>query len=480
MNKWIRRRRWLLLPVVIGLAALAWGQVSGYLAWRRTLHGSGFVAEMSLPRRGDRVLIVAPHPDDEALGCGGLIQVALQAGAEVHVVLMTNGDASELAVIFGEKELPFGPRAFIELGQARRKESLRALSGLGLPAKQVHFLGFPNNGLPALWQPEHWRYTDLYHSPRTDASFCPYDDAFTPGAPYCGQQVLAELMTLLHEVRPTVVFVTAPQDAHPDHWATCCFVRYALATAAVRGAEWAATTPVYGYLVHWPRFPQPARAATRLALLPPPALSGPGSQWQRLFLAPEIARRKLKAIRSYRSQGPGLARLLLRFARANEAFELLRPVNLEPGGAYVWNHPNTRHRRLGGAQVIRLRLEASHHQTLAVRLDTAPGRINDHAAITLDIRSWDQQGSPLITTIYLRAGGRGHVKHVGAVAASDGPVTVEAHEPRLLEIPALPLAPGTLDRGELLLTCWGSRSDRAAEAAVVGVVRLRPTAAPAP
>ena len=40
----------------------------------------------------DRVLVFAPHPDDEALGCGGLIQQAVELGAEVRVIFQTDGD----------------------------------------------------------------------------------------------------------------------------------------------------------------------------------------------------------------------------------------------------------------------------------------------------------------------------------------------------------------------------------------------------
>src|SRR5262249_9672320 len=40
-----------------------------------------------------RLLVLAPHPDDEALGAAGLIQRVVGAGGSVRVVLMTSGDA---------------------------------------------------------------------------------------------------------------------------------------------------------------------------------------------------------------------------------------------------------------------------------------------------------------------------------------------------------------------------------------------------
>ena len=47
----------------------------------------------------DRVLILAPHPDDETIGTAGVLQQAKKAGAQVKVVCFTNGDANELAFI---------------------------------------------------------------------------------------------------------------------------------------------------------------------------------------------------------------------------------------------------------------------------------------------------------------------------------------------------------------------------------------------
>src|SRR5882757_725225 len=45
----------------------------------------------------DRIVVVAPHPDDEVLGAGGLIQQARAVGAEVHVIYLTSGDHNQIA-----------------------------------------------------------------------------------------------------------------------------------------------------------------------------------------------------------------------------------------------------------------------------------------------------------------------------------------------------------------------------------------------
>ncbi|WP_345558472.1 PIG-L family deacetylase [Streptomonospora halophila] len=44
-----------------------------------------------------RLLVIAPHPDDEVLGCGGLLHKAKSAGAEVYVQFLTVGDTADVS-----------------------------------------------------------------------------------------------------------------------------------------------------------------------------------------------------------------------------------------------------------------------------------------------------------------------------------------------------------------------------------------------
>jgi LmbE family N-acetylglucosaminyl deacetylase len=50
---------------------------------------------MTIDWSQQRILILAPHPDDETLGCGGLISKAKAAGAEVYVQFLTVGDTAD-------------------------------------------------------------------------------------------------------------------------------------------------------------------------------------------------------------------------------------------------------------------------------------------------------------------------------------------------------------------------------------------------
>ena len=89
-----------------------------------------------------RVVVVAPHPDDEVLGVGGLLALLAAAGSQVHLVAVTDGEASN----------PGGSIPPAELAVRRRAETARALGRLGVEAVVTH-LGLPDGGADALEQP---------------------------------------------------------------------------------------------------------------------------------------------------------------------------------------------------------------------------------------------------------------------------------------------------------------------------------------
>jgi len=471
-RKWLRLRRlvFILTLTVVIIGAYTW--LISNLAWRADLRATRSLEEISSPGPGDRVLIVAPHPDDETLGCAGLVQQALARGAEVHVVTLTNGDAAELSLIFGERELPWNPSGFIALGRKRQAESMRVLRGLGLPETRAYYLGFPNNGLTALWRPEHWPYSHLYRSPRTAVTLSPYAHTLTPHAPYCGQQVLSDLMAVLQQVRPNVVFVTHPQDIHPDHWATCCFLRYALETIAIRGGDWAERVNVYGYLVHWPQYPAPRRVAPKLGIVPPAELAGQSRMWVRLPLSRTEEQRKLRAIRAYHSQEPAIDRLMLAFVRRDEVFELLSKTTMRVGAWQTWRDEASHRRGLGGAEVRELRLEVTPAGVMRAMLVTSSPPLVREAYIAVDVRGWDRHASPVITTVYIRAGDVANAIRLNATEVPSLAVVARRLGPGCLEIAQIPLPRDAEPWHDFFVTCWGSVRDRATDPAVVAPVQL--------
>ena len=82
-----------------------------------------------------RVVVVAPHPDDEVLGAGGLLQQLLAAGVEVEILAVTDGEASHGSLT---------PAGAARLASLRAEESVSALHRLGWAAPTITRLGLPD------------------------------------------------------------------------------------------------------------------------------------------------------------------------------------------------------------------------------------------------------------------------------------------------------------------------------------------------
>lgn len=97
-----------------------------------------------MPFLFDRTLIIAPHPDDESIAAGGLLQRAVAAGGEVRIVFVTDGDNNPWPLRYLKKKLRISDADHAEWGALRRQESQRALAKLGVPPGSTIFLGFPD------------------------------------------------------------------------------------------------------------------------------------------------------------------------------------------------------------------------------------------------------------------------------------------------------------------------------------------------
>lgn len=97
-------------------------------------------------------LILAPHPDDETIGCGGLITNLVTKANPPHVAILTGGggslrnhsDISEETVI-----------------EARRKLTIDSARELGLPEANIHFLDFKDGSISARPETEMERLRSL-------------------------------------------------------------------------------------------------------------------------------------------------------------------------------------------------------------------------------------------------------------------------------------------------------------------------------
>ena len=189
-------------------------------------------------------LVLAPHPDDESIGCGGLIAAATAAGLPVRVVVVSDGTGSH----------PGLPPERIRA--VRERETLAATAALGLPPEAVHFLRLPDRDVPA-----------------------------------AGPGFAAAVEAILDLARPApdAVLCTWRHDPHCDHAAS-----FAITEAVVRrlpGVRLLAY-PVWGWAFAHPiaGFPLP----------PPPIL--PGLPRGRRFGIARVLEAKRRAIAAHVSQ----------------------------------------------------------------------------------------------------------------------------------------------------------------------------------
>ena len=154
----------------------------------------------------ERILVFAPHPDDETLGCGGTIAMHRHHGSEVQVAILTDGRASH--------------RRFMDeqaLSEVRATEVHKALQTLGVRHDAIRLLGYPDGAFGA-------------HS--TDA--------------------LEDARRLIERFSPTQVYLPSRYEQPADHHQAFAVVAEALGTHRQRllGFEY----PVW-FWMQWPFAP---------------------------------------------------------------------------------------------------------------------------------------------------------------------------------------------------------------------------------
>jgi LmbE family N-acetylglucosaminyl deacetylase len=97
-------------------------------------------ADLDVILGGERPLILAPHADDESLGCGGLIAACCARDLQPFVVILTDGTGSHP----GSKQYP--PE---RLRQVRADEARQAVATLGLAPENLAFFDYQDTALPA-------------------------------------------------------------------------------------------------------------------------------------------------------------------------------------------------------------------------------------------------------------------------------------------------------------------------------------------
>jgi LmbE family N-acetylglucosaminyl deacetylase len=122
--------------------------------------------------------VVAPHPDDETLGCGGTIAEKIHRGARIRVVFVSDG--SESHVRWMDKA---------ELSARRKAEGLRACGRLGVRPEDVHYLDLPDGKLTDHVERGAASLARLFSDAPAEQFFIPH--RFEPPADHAAAAVMA-------------------------------------------------------------------------------------------------------------------------------------------------------------------------------------------------------------------------------------------------------------------------------------------------
>ena len=172
---------------------------------------------MSFPNftRDSRLLLIAPHPDDESLACSVVLQRAVRSGAAVRVIYATDGEDNPWPQRFLNRKWRLDNDDRLRWGKIRRTEALAALQVLGVPNRSARFLALPDQKLTS---------------------------CLLRGC----QPILGRLVNMVTEWQPTILMVPSVCDTHPDHNALAVISRFALNELTPSGNRISA----WSYVVH--------------------------------------------------------------------------------------------------------------------------------------------------------------------------------------------------------------------------------------
>jgi N-acetylglucosamine malate deacetylase 1 len=252
-----------------------------------------FLDDVKIPEQGQTVLVFSPHPDDETIACGGYIIESVRRGAEIYIVLVTDGNRRNLR-------------------DMRYLEFESATCMLGVPCDNLIYLDYPDSRLAQQNQLEL-------------------------------QQVFKEI---IQEYKPDILLYSHPEDNHIDHSTTGIIIEKILEEMLKEYQSFEKLEELedlmreevieemdilekiiqdiiaYKYLVHHRDYPHPKRYAPDLFMLPPLDLVTLEGGWERFMLSEEIKQQKERALRAYITQlrNPLLKNLLEASIRENEIF----------------------------------------------------------------------------------------------------------------------------------------------------------------
>ena len=272
------------------------------------------------------VLVFAPHPDDEVIGTGGVIQQAVAHGERVRIVFVTNGDGyPRAASVLTKKPISRLVTAdYIQLAANRQREDIAAAGVIGVGSSMLVFLGYPDGVLEVVYA--NGSGTPA-RSPSTarSATYGPvmtdyHTRAHGRPAPYTRAAALADFEEVLRESEPARIYVTDQADQHADHRATFNLVRDAIPAAG-------STAQLLTYDVHggqyWPWPPGPTPFEPLAAHVVEGITYPIGRHWPppiSVTLTEHESTLKLRAMAAHRSQWNVDRAYLESFVKSDEVF----------------------------------------------------------------------------------------------------------------------------------------------------------------
>ncbi|MFC1858897.1 PIG-L deacetylase family protein [Thermodesulfobacteriota bacterium] len=138
-------------------------------------------------------VVVAPHPDDETFGAGGMIAMKKKAGVPVHVIFLTGGEASHASCC---------SIATNEIKRIRRSQAIEATARLGLNYDELVWLNLKDGKIP-----------------------CEGQDGFN--------DAVINLANRIERMAPFEIYSPHPHDGLQDHEAACKIVQFAAKKSSV-------------------------------------------------------------------------------------------------------------------------------------------------------------------------------------------------------------------------------------------------------
>lgn len=163
----------------------------------------------------EKALIIAPHPDDEIFGCGGLLTLCAKSGKHANILFITNGEASHK----GCCQMPPS-----KIGAQRQKSAFEANKVFGFNSSNLQFLEWEDGKIPTAGHVDFIKLTE-------------------------------KIVEAMIQLKPDVVFCPHPFEGWPDHIAS-----EALTRAALKMLVTDARPKLYHYCV-WLWFSMPLKKA---------------------------------------------------------------------------------------------------------------------------------------------------------------------------------------------------------------------------